>query len=316
MDRSRRSLGSQGDPEAPSVPASSRLTVRRKNRRRPASVWSRVKERTPRPRTIIDACGRAVRRGIPVIVATCAVTLLGSGLWLGYQFVTTSDRFAIDDIEIHGTVHTTPEQLRAAAPVQVGDNVFTADLGELATRLRAEPWIASAEARRVLPDKIVVDIREHEAAAVVSLPTTEGDRRYLADANGQLFKRVAGTEGDRLPLVSGLARDAFHDPAAASAGHTLPARQIVAALDVLRSWNNDERPYVHEIHLDAHGGFSLREGSLSVELGEGQLASRLVTFDAVWRSLTRDERQRVKRIHLGSAGELGARFDHVTVALD
>src|SRR5689334_5731552 len=106
MDRSRR-IGAKGRPataeSAPaSPPPSSQLTLRgRKNRRRPAPLWSRV----PRPHAIADACGRALRRSLPAAIAACAVLGVTGALWLGYRFVTTSSRYAITSIEIHGTHH-------------------------------------------------------------------------------------------------------------------------------------------------------------------------------------------------------------------
>jgi cell division protein FtsQ len=185
--------------------------------------------------------------------------------------------------------------------VRIGlcENVFTADLGEARARLRAQPWIASADAHRVLPNTIVVDIREHVPAAVVELPS--GDA-YLADAAGRPFKRITGTEGDGFPRVTGIDRDAYRaDPSAA-------ARQVVSALEVLASWRAGERPAVDEVHLDGRGT-ALRHGELTIHLGPaGDIAARLKTFDLVWTALGTDERSRVRRIHLD------ARLDHVTVA--
>src|SRR5512139_484409 len=138
MDRSRRPGGKQGRAaSAPAVPASSRLTVRNKrNRRRPASLWSRV----PRPPAIADACGRALRRSLPALAATAAITGVGAGIWLGYRFITTSSHFAISSIEVHGASQLSVDEVRGALPVGLGDNLFTTDLDTVATTLRAHPW--------------------------------------------------------------------------------------------------------------------------------------------------------------------------------
>lgn len=300
MDRSRPRGGTREIDErtdASSVPASSRLTVNKKrNRRRPVSLWSRL----PRPRAVADACGRAVRRGVPAIIASCVVAVLGTGAWLGYWFVTSSDRFAIDDIQVRGNQTMTPDQIRAALPIAIGDNVFTADLGEAVQRLRAEPWIATADARRILPSTIEVTVREHRAAAVIELATGEA---YLADADGHPFKRITGTEGDGFPRVTGIDRGAYSDPAIA-------AHQVVGALDVLRRWREAERPAVDEIHLDGRGT-ALLHGDLVIQLGQldgDAVTDRLKTFDLVWTALGDSERTKVRRIHLD------ARPDHVTVA--
>src|SRR6476646_5244087 len=112
MDRSRRGTAktARASTESP-VPAASRLTLRAKrNRRRPGSVWSRL----PQPRAVLVSCGRALRRAVPAMVASVAITGVGTGVWFGYRFVTTSERFAITAIEVQGEHHLTEDQVRAA----------------------------------------------------------------------------------------------------------------------------------------------------------------------------------------------------------
>ena len=302
MDRSRRAGVRQaplGLPEVPPVPASSRLTVRGKKNRRRVSLWSRL----PRPRAIANACGRALRRSLPALAATAALAGVGSGLWLGYQFITTSERFAIDDIQITGVTRLDAETVRAALPVRIGDNVFSANLDAIAERLRAQPWIASATARRILPSTLVVEIREYEPIAIVAL-----GELYLVDSTGRPFKRVAldAGEGAGLPIVTGFERSSYlHDPATTG-------RSILSALEVLRTWHLVARPAIGEIHANAHGGFSLHtyDHATAIELGSAtrELAARMRTFDAAWADLTETERARARAIHLD------ARADLVTVA--
>lgn len=294
MDRSRR--GERRETEAPSIPSSSRLTVRKKNRRKPASLWSR----RPSASAVIDVCGRALRRSVPAIVATVVVTGLGGGLWLGYRFVTTSDRFAIDQIDVRGADRLSPEVVRAALPIHRGENLITADLDAARSALRDEPWISTVDVRRQLPDTLIVEITEHAPAVVVEL-----EHLYLADAQGRPFKRASEAERSDLPLVTGIPRADFgRDPDATS-------RRVVAALDVLKQWHSSDRLPIREIRYDVHGGISLiaREPDLTVELGvAGDMLPRLRTFDAVWGELSTDERTRTRTIHLDT------RLDHVTVS--
>src|SRR5262245_42109345 len=132
MDRSRRGGTARAAvPAVPPPPASSRLTVR-PNRRRPPTVerkplWARL----PKPAQAADACGRALRRSLPALAGVAVLGVVGGTAWAGYQFVTTSPRFAIEDIAIRGNHHLTSDQIRATLPVAVGDNVFAADLDTL-----------------------------------------------------------------------------------------------------------------------------------------------------------------------------------------
>src|SRR5438874_10514811 len=109
------------DTPSPQPPAASKLTVKpRRNRRRQEPMWSRV----PRPRAIANACGRALRRSLSAAAAVAAIAALGGSAYAGYRFVTTSPRFAIEQIAIRGTHHLAADELRAVLPVQLGDNVF------------------------------------------------------------------------------------------------------------------------------------------------------------------------------------------------
>jgi cell division protein FtsQ len=280
------------------------LTVKaRANRRKPAprgSLWSRL----PKPQMIADACGRALRRSLPALIGIGVIGTVGGTAWAGYRFVTTSSQFAITTIEVNGVQQLTVDQVRSLVPAHIGDNVFEANLDTITRELRANPWIATAEAHRVLPHTIVIDVREHVAAAVVQLGGL-----YLVDAEGHPFKRAElGTDdGAGLPIITGLDRDAYvANPAGTAA-------QIRASMAALATWRKvSERPSIGEVHLDTHGGLTLvtYEQAISIQLGDmdAVLEQRMHTFDATWAELSSAERSRARAIHLD------ARADQVTVA--
>jgi len=253
----------------------------------------------PPPRIVADACGRAVRRAIPATIATAAIVALGGGAWLGYRFVTTSPRFAISEISVHGNHRLATTDVVAELGFHAGDNIFATGL-DLAA-LRADPWVASAEVHRELPHAVSVDLVERTPVAIVDLGAL-----YLVDAAGHPFKKLAG-ETDALPIVTGLDRDAYTaDPAGTAA-------TIVDALAALGTWKTDaHRPQIGEVHVGPHGALVLHtyERATAIQLGalDPQLPSRMHTFDVAWAELSDAERQRARAIHLD------ARTDHVTVA--
>jgi hypothetical protein len=292
-------------------PASSRLILRRqRNRRRPGSLWSRL----PRPRAIADACGRAVRRSLPAVAAIAALAVLGAGLAAGHRWITHSPRFAIQDIVVHGAHRVDPDQLRAALPIHPGDSVFSG-LAGAAEAARRSPWVASVDVHRMLPHTIVIELREHTAAALVDL-----GELYLVDAAGRPFKRAAPEDehedGDRdgegardlgpLPIITGIDRAAFTtDPAAAAAS-------VRDALAAASRWRAGDRPAIRELHVDPHGALTLhtRAPAIAIQLGApgAAIAGRLRTFDTAWAGLAGAERTRARAIHLDT------RPDHATVA--
>src|SRR4051812_25968983 len=169
-------------------PASSKLTIKpKRNRRRPQSMWARM----PKPAQVADACGRALRRSLPAVIGGAILATIGGTAYAGYHWVTTSPRFAITHITIQGNHHLTADQVLAALPVHTGDNLFATNLGRVGRALHANPWVAGASLHRVLPHTIVIDIREHEPAAVADLGGL-----YLVDAEGHAFKHADLDDGD------------------------------------------------------------------------------------------------------------------------
>ena len=253
----------------------------------------------PPPRRVADACKRTVRRAIPATIATTAIAALGCGAWLGYHFVTTSPRFAITDIAVHGNHRLATADVLAELGFHAGDNIFASGL-DLAA-LRGDPWVASAEVHRELPHAVSVEIVERTPVAIADLGGL-----YLVDASGHPFKKLAGEDG-ALPVVTGLDRDAYlADPAGTAA-------TIVDALAALGSWRTDaHRPAIGEVHVGPHGTLILHtyERATAIQLGalDPQLPTRMHTFDVAWAELSDTERQRARAIHLD------ARTDHVTVA--
>jgi cell division protein FtsQ len=306
MDRSRRqgAWGGGGRGQAKDSappPASSRLTLKpRRNRRRPESLWSRL----PKPGEIADSCGRALRRSLPALVGAGVLAAVGGSAWAGYRWVTTSPRFAIEQISVQGNHHLTADEIRAALPVHVGDNLFATSLGRVERSLRDNPWVADVELHRVLPHTISIEVREHQAAAVAEL-----GGMYLVDAAGHAFKRAAegSDEGAGLPVITGLDRDAY-----LADGEAI-ATQIRAALGALARWNaGAARPAISELRLDTRGALALvvADRDTAIELGpiDGTIGARMRTFDTAWGELADSEREHARAIHLDSGS------DHVTVA--
>jgi cell division septal protein FtsQ len=304
MERSR-STGdaspARREPPAGKSPRASRLTLRpRKNRKRAVALWERV----PRPAQVADACGRALRRVLPALVAVAVGLVLAGTAWAGYRFATHSPRFAITEIAVHGNQHLSADHIRGEIAARPGDNVFATDLGAVVRALRADPWIANASAHRVLPHTIAIEVREHVAAALVDLGGL-----YLADAQGRPFKHaeIAAGEGQGLPVVTGLTRAAYlADPDATAA-------QVRGALAALAAWHTGaDRPAIGEVHLEPRGGLTLETyaGAVAIHLGpiDAGLPARMQIFDAAWAELDDTERARARAVHLD------VRPDHVTVA--
>jgi cell division protein FtsQ len=198
--------------------------------------------------------------------------------------------------------HLSPQLLLDKASVPMGINLFAIDGDEVARIIAQEPWVARVQVRRELPSTVVLDVVEREAACAVALGAL-----YLAEADGNVFKRASADEAAVMPVVTGVAReDYLQQPAEARA-------DIRQALAVLAAWHEDAaRPPVGEVHVDRIAGVTLYTAAgVGVRIGiiDDGLRARLRRYDAVAAALGADEVPRL--IYVDNR----ARPDRVTVKL-
>ena len=303
MDRSRPRGAESARVDDARIPRVSKMSLRpgRANRR----SRTPLRERLPAPREVADACGRALRRVAPVLATAVLITGVGLAGRHGYRWLTTSPRFAVDTIEVHGEATLTEDAIRARLPVGVGDNIFRIDTGDAEVALASEPWIAKASVRRRLPRTLVVDVVERRPAAVIA-----SDGLYLADASGRPFKPadIAGGEAKDLPVISGIPRELWaSEPAAATA-------RVRDGLAVLAAWTTADRPRVGEVKLAASGATVYTyDDAIAVKVGAATpdaLRAHLARFDAVWAALSPEERRTLRTLRVDN----DTRPDLVTVS--
>jgi cell division protein FtsQ len=238
---------------------------------------------------------RALRRSAPTLLALAGVGTVTIYGWLGWRWLHHSPRFRVRAIEIAGNEHVTRDQILSRAHLAAGENIFEISLRSVEKELRGLPWIQRVDARRRLPDGIVINVVEREAACLV----LAGPTLYLATREGRPFKRadLASGEGAGLVVVSGIPRPLFiSDPPAAAA-------LVKRGLDAASVWG-DTRPALGEVHVDKEGvTLYTKEGALAIALGEApepELPSRLERFDTIWTALSPLERETLRTIHLDS----------------
>jgi cell division protein FtsQ len=220
-----------------------------------------------------------------------ALLLLGSAAFGIHRWVFGSDRFRVGDIRFHGLSRLEADQLLTVLPVQRGDHLLLVDPGLLEATLQRQPWVASAEVRRsFVSGALDIDVREHRAAALVSLGGL-----YLVNAQGQVFERAVPGLGLDLPVVTGIDRESYlarraeveHVLAGAVA---LAARWSVAELDA--------RAPISEIHVDPVFGTTVTTGDgTEVRLGQHDLDTKLSRLARLLPSLAAEPRK-AEVIHL------------------
>ncbi len=231
---------------------------------------------------------RAALRALPAVAGAAALALGGALAW---SQALAGELFRIREIRFEGLARATPEELLEISPVQRGDHLLLCDTDLVAAALRRHPWVSSVEVRRDLPSVLEAHVVERRPAAIVDLGGL-----YLVDAKGEVFKRALPGDGLDLPVITGIAREAW-----------VERREDVepllsAALILLARWAERglaAREPVSELHVDPDYGTTLYAGDdgLEVRLGQGDLPEKLERMERVLSALAAEGR-RAEVLHL------------------
>ena len=174
---------------------------------------------TPPRRRRRSPLARLVR---PLLLALSAVALpVGLSAW-----VLGSQRFALRDLVVTSGPRVAPETARAALAPLRGENLLLLSLPLAADRLRRLPWIASAEMRKELPNRLRVAVIERQPVVLLA----GGGALAFADAEGRAIAPLTApaeiAAARRQGLLEVSLSPAAGEPAAAIAGALAVASEL------------------------------------------------------------------------------------------
>ena len=228
---------------------------------------------------------RRLRRAVALLLPTVLTlaAMAGAG-WATWAHGVRGDLLRIREIRYLGLSQIAGSALAELSPVRPGDHLLLADTEAMARALRRNPWVATVEIRRRLPPALEVVVTERQAAALVDLGGL-----YLVDTTGQVYKRAGAGDGLDLPLVTGLAREAF-ETRGDDGGEELRLRSALGLLGRWRETGLDQRAPVSEVHLDPVLGTTVYAGDdgMEIRLGQGDLPRKLDRLDLLLARLEAD----------------------------
>ena len=184
-----------------------------------------------------------------VLFAVCAVLLAAALAWWGLRHPV----FAIGGITVQGDVaHNSAATLRANVAPRLAGNFFTVDLLKAREAFEAVPWVRQAVVRRQFPNRLRVQLEEHEAQALWG---ADSDSR-LVNSFGEVFEANSGdVEQDDLPRLAG--------PEGSS-------QQVLEMYRGLKPLFEPLELVIEDLTLTGRGSWTLRlDSGATVELGRG-----------------------------------------------
>jgi cell division protein FtsQ len=261
---------------------------------------------------------KLVGQGSAVLAVLGVAVVLGLGL---ERYLKTAPGFALDTIDIDGTVRMERGEVLEAAGVDLGTNVFAKSPDEIRRDLLAHEWIEHAEVTRRLPAKLSIHVTERKPAALLVVDACAGGPRdespecddgsslHLVSDDGKVFKRHDAADPVDLPIITGIDRTRY------GAEPEQSRELLLAAVALIHAYQGEElskRFPLGEVHIEEGQAFSMYVGEdlTLVRLGVAPFAPKLRRMKKVFEQLER-EGARAEYIYLDNE----ERPDRVAVRL-
>lgn len=218
---------------------------------------------------------------------------VGSGVF-AYSVVREQQYLVVKNVAVDGNTRVETAELLEYAQVDMGASLYRVNLDVVQRNILKHPDVAKATVARLPPDTIVINVQEHRPIATVA--NKQGV--YVVNQEGVLFRAVFPGEDLDLPVITGIARDAFvTEPERA-------ARQISLALKAMDAHHKAGRPpdEVGEVDVDEAFGVTMQLGIPPVEvaLGMDAFGDKFTRLQVLEQHLAH-KKQRMTRVFLDNA---------------
>ena len=217
-----------------------------------------------------------------LLLCGAAAALAGVGAETA-RYVRSADAFAIREIIVEGNAQLKDIDVRRAARLQIGSNIFEVSAEDARNHLLLHPWVETATVVRRLPGRVRIQVTERKPVALVAL-----DQLYLVSDKGALFKRLGVDDPVNLPVITGIASERFYDDL------DYRTEVLLGSMALLQDYEGAglaDREPVSEIHFDGANGIELFVGDdgMNVRLGSAQHRQKLRRLRRVLERLEREK---------------------------
>jgi cell division protein FtsQ len=162
-------------------------------------------------------------RAIKILIFYLAIGFLG---WNFFNFVFSSNFCSIEEVIINGNDYLSEDEIFSKSQIKLGENIFKLDLKKSIDSIEQEPWIKEVEIKRIIPNKIIISLKERKAATIVRI----GEEYFSSTKEGIVLSKIdRPEEGFDLPLVLGLEIDKI------KLGEIIEKLEFRAALESINS---------------------------------------------------------------------------------
>lgn len=120
-----------------------------------------------------------------------------------FDSVTSGMGLKVKKLHVTGASPEAKAAIQQAVGVSADQPIVSLDLNAVRDRVQAVGWVKEARVVRLLPDTLIVDVKEHDRLAVWQT----GGHAYVIDSRGQVIQGADAGRYPKLPLVVGKGAD-------------------------------------------------------------------------------------------------------------
>jgi cell division protein FtsQ len=200
-----------------------------------------------------------------------------------------SSFFSIRSVVVQGN-HTIPDEtIILATRIGRNQNIFSVNRCRARQALLRNPYLAKAQLRLILPDRVVVSVLERHPECLIK----QGNVCYLIGNDRTVLGVTTGAEPTDLPVVYGVRVKKFQ------IGKPITAKALKLALTILNNTGRELRPLLRQLDVAKYRLFLEYPGNpdrVIVELGNAErLPEKMANLRAV---LAKNQTRNTIRIDL------------------
>ena len=161
----------------------------------------------------------------------------------GYQFLSSSSYFRLNNIVVAGVSDDFREELIKISGIKEKENLLSIESSTIRKNIERHPWIKSVYLKKEFPHTLYIKAENEEAVAIVILETMS-----FMDKEGIIFKDVESNDCIDFPVVTGLSQgDAKNGAKLKRVASLLNAIHLCAFPLLIKN--------LSEIHVEEDGAF-------------------------------------------------------------
>jgi cell division protein FtsQ len=127
------------------------------------------------------------------------ILLITGLLIVGYSHTMSTPFFGVRETLVRGCKELTEKDVLVLAALKPSQNLLAVNADVIRDRVRKSPWIKDVHVGRELPKRLVIEVRERTAIALLK----KDDGFYLMDADGLVFKKLEAKDESDLTALTG-----------------------------------------------------------------------------------------------------------------